>query len=36
MDISTLDVVNFLKEWKWWILAAIPFVIAIQALRARG
>lgn len=36
MGISTYDIINFIVTYKWWIIAAIPFVIAIQALRARG
>jgi len=34
MEIST--VINFVVTYKWWLIALIPFAIAISVLRARG
>lgn len=34
--ITLNDVIGFVIAYKWWIFAALPFVIAIMALKARG
>lgn len=34
LDLSS--VVQFIVTYKWWLAVAVPFVIAILALRARG
>ena len=34
MDISS--VVQFIVTYKWWLIAGVPILIAIMALRARG
>lgn len=36
MDISGSDVYWFVMEYKWWLAATLPFVIAILALKMRG
>lgn len=34
--ITLNDVIGLAIAYKWWIIAALPFVIAIMALKARG
>jgi len=33
MDITSTDIVEFVKEYKFWIAVAVPFVIAIVAVK---
>jgi hypothetical protein len=34
--ITLNDVIEFAVVYKWWIVALLPFAIAIMALKARG
>tara|TARA_R110001592_G_scaffold200972_4_gene450018 strand:- start:86 stop:232 length:147 start_codon:yes stop_codon:yes gene_type:complete len=34
--ITTNDIFDFVINYKWWIVALLPFAIAIMALKARG
>lgn len=37
--ISSFDlsrIIQFVVDYKWWIIALIPFAIVISVLRARG
>jgi len=36
MDISVVDVIDFVVRHKWWFIAIIPFVIAVVVLKSRG
>ena len=36
MDITTGDVIQFFVTYKWWLIAIIPFAIAIMVIKARG
>ena len=33
MDLSSTDVIEFVKEYKFWLAVAVPFVIAIIAVK---
>lgn len=33
MDITLNDVVEFIKEYKFWLAVAVPFVIAIIVVK---
>lgn len=36
MGLSFYDVYQFVIEYKWWIAAIVPVVLAILVLRGRG
>ena len=35
-SVDTSSIVQFVVTYKWWFAVAVPFVIAIMVLRARG
>jgi hypothetical protein len=35
-DLSLATVMDFVREYKWWIAPLLPFVIAVFVLKARG
>ena len=36
MDISVADIIQFVVVNKWWFIVAIPLVMAIMVIKARG
>jgi len=33
MDITSTDVIEFVKEYKFWLAVAVPFVIGIVVVK---
>jgi len=36
LGIGPEDIIQFVVDYKWWIVVLVPFVLAVMALRARG
>lgn len=36
MDDFLFNAMRFVSEYKWWLIAIVPFVLAVIVLRSRG
>ena len=36
MDVSVADIVFWISDHKWWIIALIPIALVLMVMRARG